>query len=380
MKRVKALHLASFAGNIGDIANHQSFYHQLGKLKDFSFEIEELEIRDFYKVNQVRKFDEEFVEYVNQFDLFILGGGNFFELCWDYSKTGTTFDISTELLKKIKVPIFINAIGIDDNKGTNKTNICKFKLFLDALFENNRTYFTVRNDGSSAIVNKYFRDFSNVISTVPDWGFGLNEISDISSYKSKQTSIGFNIAVDMLDLRYKQISYQQFIKILSEQINHLLKKTKYNIILFPHIQSDYNPITDLLQLIDPKYVRSSVSVAPLIQKNELDTFKLYKDCDMLYAMRFHSNICAMSLGIPTYGLLSYPKHNQLYKEINMLHRKIDPNEIMFAKEIERETLKLIEDDGYLMGLKKEYADLKSEIDKEIRTNLSNINKFLQDVM
>lgn len=170
MKKIKALHLASFAGNIGDIANHQSFYHQLRKLDEFSFEIEELEIRDFYKVNQIRKFDEDFVEFVNQHDLFIIGGGNFFELCWDYSLTGTTFDISPEFLKKIKTPIFINAIGIDDNKGTSDLNIEKFKTFLDTIFKHNDVYFTVRNDGSQSIINKYFPEHTSLISTVPDWG------------------------------------------------------------------------------------------------------------------------------------------------------------------------------------------------------------------
>ena len=48
MKKLKTLHLASFEGNIGDNANHNGFYKHLQQNKLFTFNIDKLEIREFY--------------------------------------------------------------------------------------------------------------------------------------------------------------------------------------------------------------------------------------------------------------------------------------------------------------------------------------------
>lgn len=75
---MKALHLASFNGNIGDIANHRGFYNMFCKYVDKKVEFVPLEMREFYRSWNIRKYDEEFINYINTFDVFIIGGGSFF--------------------------------------------------------------------------------------------------------------------------------------------------------------------------------------------------------------------------------------------------------------------------------------------------------------
>ena len=146
---MKILHIASFNGNIGDNAHHNGFRKNFSKLIDEEIEWKNLEIRNFYKSWNKMKFDEKFVEESNYYDLIIIGGGNFFEICHEYSCTGTTIDISLELLKQIKSKIFFNALGFDINKGYTQETKDKFKIFLDYLLENPDKYFvTFRNDGS----------------------------------------------------------------------------------------------------------------------------------------------------------------------------------------------------------------------------------------
>jgi len=152
VKTLKTLHLASFIGNIGDNANHNGFYNFLFQNKDFKFEIDRLEIREFYW--KKRFFDKSFVDLVNQYDLLIIGGGNYFELWVENSPTGTSIAIELELLKQIKTTILFNALGVDPGQGISKINIQKFRNFLDLLIER-KDFISIRNDGAKDTIIEY---------------------------------------------------------------------------------------------------------------------------------------------------------------------------------------------------------------------------------
>lgn len=90
MRNIKALHIASFMGNVGDNANHNGLRN---KLKNIFYNnniiFDELEMREFYQSWNLRNFNsEEFINLANKYDLIIIGGGNFFELKWDYHVQG----------------------------------------------------------------------------------------------------------------------------------------------------------------------------------------------------------------------------------------------------------------------------------------------------
>ena len=110
---IRALHLASFNGNIGDIANHVGFWNLFKKYVTNDVEVTYLEIREYYKSWNLRQFDDSFADLVNRYDLLVIGGGNFFDVKWDYSTTGTTLNISDEILRKIHIPIVFNGLGVD---------------------------------------------------------------------------------------------------------------------------------------------------------------------------------------------------------------------------------------------------------------------------
>ena len=100
MKKIKILHLASLDGNVGDNANHNGMLELWRKFLAYDFEIRELEIREFHWKH--RFFNEDFVAMCNMHDLIIIGGGNYFELWVESSRTGTTVDLPPKLLKEIK--------------------------------------------------------------------------------------------------------------------------------------------------------------------------------------------------------------------------------------------------------------------------------------
>ena len=305
-------HLASFTGNVGDSANHSSFYSLLEEEMKVDFKVHREEIRQYYNSQRIKLFNQDFVKEVNKFDLLVIGGGNFFELCWDYSETGTTFDIHLDLLKEIKVPILINAIGIDDSKGSSPENIEKFRSFLDVLFKELDVFFTVRNDGSLEVVEKYFSEYKEKIYEVPDWAFNYHH--DLSA-TTNMKYIGINVVKDAMEHRYKNVEYENFIEGLGNELNLILRETPYDLMLLPHILSDVEASLDLIKRIDPTYHRSRVSIAPLLLNSPLRIFDYYKQCEFIVGMRFHSNICAYTLNVPTLGIHNFQPHIKMQESI-----------------------------------------------------------------
>lgn len=363
---LKIVHLASFTGNIGDVANHESFYYNLQKVIQQNIEVTKLEIRDYYRIWNNKSFDSEFVNLVNSHDLFIIGGGNLFELCWDYSATSTTIDISFKQWEQIKTPILVNAIGIDIYKGVTSKNIEKFAKLLGVL-KQKQALFTVRNDGSYKVILDYFPEFSDYVIQVYDNGFYFSDV--LSSNKLPKKYIGFNVAVDMKEIRYKNINYEEFINKICLTIEYICEKSEFSIIMFPHIYSDYEAIVTIMNKLNNQLVRTRFSIAPLVHSNEIQTFEYYQHCKAIYAMRFHANVCAMALGVPVIPIVNYPKHIEMYDDIGFSHKIIDTNSKDFMKLLTDVTNEVLED-NYSSFI------LEEEITKQRNFYFSLISEWL----
>ena len=176
---MRVWHIASFDGNIGDIANHSGFYKTLeSALEGRVYDIEQLEIREFYKNWAKRVFDDSFVDEANQYDLIVIGGGGFFRLAVEESATGTTIDLSRNMLEKIHTPIIFNGIGCYIDDRTTEAIKQKFKDFIDYCIQSKNILLTLRNDGAiDNICTLYGEEYRKKILTVPDGGF----FADIST-------------------------------------------------------------------------------------------------------------------------------------------------------------------------------------------------------
>lgn len=349
MKTLKTLHLASFDGNIGDNANHDGFYKHLKQLDNFEFKIDQLEIREFFW--KKRFFDKSFVDLVNGYDLLIIGGGNYFELWVENSPTGTSISIELELLKNINTPILFNALGVDPGQGASETNIQKFRDFLDLLIERN-DFISIRNDGAKKAIIEYVGEkYLKYIHHTVDAGF-FAEIPEPSEYYKSKKYIAMNVAYDMQDVRFKNISYKKFLQGFKDFIDKFLdKNTDYEVVLVPHIFRDMIFITDLLNILDDETRRRKTSVAPLLHGG--DSFKevmsIYKGAKLVLANRFHANVCSLGMEKPTIGLINYRQIKELYNELE------SDNYIDISKE--GFTLKLLELVNNL--LVKEIVNIKS---------------------
>lgn len=376
-KTIKVIHLASFFGNIGDCANHQGFYSKLKKL--MSVEINQIEIRKYYKNRNELNFDNSFVDLVNQHDLLILGGGGFFDLKWGYSQTGTTLDFSDEIIEQIKVPVLVNAMGYHEYGVVDKVNVTNFRNFLKNVVNNKKWMVTVRNDGSLDRLKKRYGSLVRTVKSVPDSGFVYNpQMSDKCGFDTNSTKwIGINITNELFSKQFnKDISVDGFNSQISTLIGNLLDSHKgYKIMLFPHAYNDLTTITSVLENVDDKYKRESIAVAPLFAGGKtVDViFDLYRLCECVVAMRFHGNVCPIGMGIPTIGLAGHEQIMSLYKEIGILDRCVVVDNINFKDELIQKIDLSLKNKKQIQN---KYKILCDNINRESDTYFANISNFL----
>ncbi|SDZ46782.1 Polysaccharide pyruvyl transferase family protein WcaK [Evansella caseinilytica] len=369
MYTLSVLHIASFHGNIGDNANHNGFRKMLRKYYPGNITFDEIEMREFYQSWNIRNFNsEEFIVTCNDYDLVVIGGGNFFELKWDYSVTGTTVNMSNETLEKIQTPIFFNALGCDIAKGASREAIEKFKRFLDYSLQSPRILISLRNDGSYKTVQTlYGADYAKRIPVVPDGAFFMEvEEREYNEVVTNEKLIGLNIVSDMSDLRFdstkeKKISYDEYLHQMGKVINaFLMSNNQYTLLLFPHIYSDLKAIYDLMIHIDDRLLRTRIKVAPLLtgSGSEEYIFGLYKKCQVVMGMRFHSNVCAIAHNIPTIGLSSYKKIDDLYEELKLGNRIVHVNQEGFQNKLSNELIRVLKESDLIKNI---YIEVNKDI-------------------
>ena len=385
---IKILHLASFIGNIGDNVNHLGFYNWFQKLipnKEISWT--ELEIREFYWKN--KKWDNSIVAYFNEFDLVVIGGGNYLELWVDDSPTGTSIGLSIEQLELIKTPIFFNALGFDIHQGVNSNNDSKAKKLLDYIFSKSNRMITVRNDGAiENLKTLYGSEYSQSIPMCPDGGFYIHKdnsnILTSAKNNSNELNLVINLACDMESVRFKNFpneSSELYLKEISSSLAEVVKKfDNIKLIFAIHMYSDLWSTYQVLKNLPDNVRRKQVKVCsydkPSISVGEI--IDVYKNADLVIASRFHSNVLALAMGKKTIPLVNYPQISNLYKDIRLSELSFDVSNPGFGKSLTRlimHKVKLDKADYDYKALNKMLENSRIEIE-EICSKWLQINKLI----
>ena len=323
-RSLRVLHLASFAGNIGDLANHAGARSLFRDHLDFEFEYTELEIREFY--SKLRAFDAAFVDLANSFDLLMIGGGNYFELWVEKSATGTSIDFSPELLARLRVPTIYYSLGVDLGQGYADASVRRFQGFMQTVLGSKQSFVCVRNDGSSDALRQVLgAENADAIPVMPDGGFFVSRaLQTEGCRKSSSRTVGINLAGDMLDTRFNaDFDVNDFLVEFAALCTTLLDVAPdTHIALIPHIWRDVSVIADLLPRIPDPYLRRRISVQGLDTTGSgLGTFlRTYSNTSLVLGMRFHANVCPIGMNIPTRGLVNYPQVSLLYRELGLEDR------------------------------------------------------------
>lgn len=335
---MKIIHLGPFSGNMGDLFSYISFQNNFRKYVQEDIEFHNINIRDFYFNCRKRLFDDQFLNEINTSDLFILGGGQYFDVKWENSETGTTLNFSKEFIDGIKVPVLINSIGYTEpEKGTLQSEqdvYEKFSRFISYIGPKENWLITVRSDGSyGRMIQRFGPEVMSKVHEVPDNGLYFDKDVVPCRFENRQRTVGIQLTDYMfttdktidLDLFYSQIG-----KLISEYICQGCR-----VILFPHVPQDLVTITRVMKELQDNDIRNNVVVAPY---NTLDIHAariivgMYKACDFCIAMRFHANIIAIQNEVPTIalcvkGLGSHRRIIGLYEWLGLSDTIIETGEI-----------------------------------------------------
>jgi polysaccharide pyruvyl transferase WcaK-like protein len=319
---MRVLHVASFQGNIGDGANHSGFRAcfraAFGKLVSFT----NFEIRQTYWGES--DFDNDLVRESNSHDLVIVGGGNFFELYVEKSRTGSTFDVPPKVLERISTPIIFNGLGCDGYKGSTIETVSRFKAFLDYVLTSSRCAVSVRNDGSMSTIERIFGpSYASRIYPIADCGFFL----DLPGSRTDKSIIAVNVAADMPEFRYDMHARNSAALNSAEAMSELASaltllaadNVDLRIVFVPHIYSDIDAISSVLHKLPDSLRRRRVDIAQY--ESTVDgynhAFDIYRSAKVVLSMRFHATVCSIGMGRPVVCMTSYPKMADTLREIGL---------------------------------------------------------------
>jgi len=345
---LRVLHVGSFSGNIGDNASHVGTHRLLREALGVEIDFEFLEIRRTYRnyVGPDRwSFDESFLALVNEFDLTLIGGGNYFELWLEDSATGTTIDLDPRMLERLKRPLVFNALGCDPYKGSSPSTVERFYKFLEVATSHPLIALSVRNDGSLKSISQMFGEsMARKVANIPDPGFFVEALSGQSETMGIEGDHWIvNLASDMPELRFPsgtrsgdRSSYESFVASVAELLAGQMDiHTEVDLIFMPHIFSDLSVVADVLDHLPDPLRRNRVSVAPYAtgEKAARTAFGLYESASLVLGMRFHANVCPIGMGVPTIGLASYRKLADVYEELGLESRCVWTHDSTFPEAV-----------------------------------------------
>lgn len=353
--KIRILHLASFVGNIGDNASHAGFYSLLDNILDESYELEQLEMRKFYmnySGPDKRAFDSKFVQYVNAFDLLVVGGGGFLDYWVPGSGTGATLDLSEAALNAINVPILITSVGCFPHRPVPEGNRERFMKFLDYLTVRDNVRVALRNDGSIDNIRSEFG---------PDYAVRFSEVLDSAFFASASVAgfpgvdrryVAINITVDQIEMlssmrgQIDKISYHGELRKIVEAC---ITKHGLDVVFVPHVFDDLKAISRLLDELDQFLVRSHVSIAPCVHGEAGGALALavYAGSTLALGTRFHANVCGIALGVPSIGIAALDRVVHLYRSLGMDEHYVFPDQ-EFAATVE-DRIGMLEKGGALIS-------------------------------
>lgn len=332
---MKILHVASFYGNIGDNASHLGLYTILRRIIG-EYSVDQMEMRDFYKnrpLPERRRFDREFAERANGYDLLIFGGGGFLDYWVENSASGTTIDMTIEDLARIKVPTLFASMGSHPHKPVPAGNVEKFKAFLGAICEKRNMRLLPRNDGSIDRIEAILgTPKASQCKEILDNGFFF-EPGETGRYTGVEPGkyIAWNITTDQLQMNknlQQQDAAENFYRNIASAVVTLAASSNLAHVFVPHIGADITAISRLLGYLPDDLVRRRIFVAPYGQGDAAArfAFNIYRQSHVSIGTRFHTNVCSIAMGVNTIGLGVLDRIKYLYDYFGTQDRCIDVTE------------------------------------------------------
>ena len=350
-------HLSAFNpyGNAGDNILVTSLRDEIDKFSNKSYVYVHRNVRD--------KISDEVISIANQTKCIIIGGGGLFLKDTNANEiSGWQFPISINSIDKIKVPLFLVAVGY--NRFRNQDDFEPyFKDNINKIAEKS-IFIGLRNNGSiKALKNYVDPKYHNKLIYYPCATTLLSKIYTIPKFNYKEKFIAVNCAFDRETMRFgNKKDY-----ILNSIANVLKKFSKdYKIKFYRHMYTD--------EKILPYFDNAKIEyeIVDLFQNIGTEKFlEYYSSPELVLAFRGHAQLIPFGCNTPTLSIISHDKLQWFLEDINHLEYGIDVNENYFEE-------KLLDKVNYMLeNREKIILELKEAQEELYKITLKNI-KIIQD--
>lgn len=322
---LRILHIASFSGNIGDNANHMGFRPWFNEQVSGPVSWTNLEIREFFW--RERAWNQDLINIINDHDLLVIGGGNYFELWVEDSPTGTSIGLEPEVFEQIRIPVFFNALGVDPGQGVPDVCRQRFTGFLDKILDNDQFLVSVRNDGARHNLARHISvSHAEKVLGLPDHGFFVPPPT-VSADGGGYRRVAINLACDMSETRFNGFDSQaEFAEEMAAVVTGLADSFPDTQFCFlPHIFRDLEIISQVIGFLNDRLRRTRLSVSPYGSGDRAanQLLSLYRSASLVLGMRFHANVCPIAFERNVIGLNCYPQIENLFHGLGLEDRIVN---------------------------------------------------------
>ena len=322
--------------------------------------IEKILNKSYVWVNKhaYNKFYDEDIQIANQTKCIIIGGGGLFLKDTNANEiSGWIFPISISSIEKIKVPLFLIAVGYNRFRNQDEFEPY-FKDNINKIAEK-CVFIGLRNNGSIRALKNYVEPkYHNKLIYYPCATTLLSKIYTIPKFNVKQKFIAINCAFDREVMRFgNKKDY-----ILNSIANVLKKYSKdYKIKFYRHMESD-EKILPYFDNVNLKYEIVNFNIDTEMDK----CLQYYSTPELVLAFRGHAQLIPFGCNTPTLSIISHDKLRWFLEDINHLEYGIDVNDEYFEEKLFRKINYMIN------NREKIILELKEAQEKLYKITLKNI--------
>jgi len=375
MKSIKIAHIAKCSHNIGEgamiIGMHSSICEDINSNIKFDCIdrklFQALPGHEFESESLSKRFDASFVEEMNKkYNLVIFGGGGIFHTGQYDNLGGLSLAGDLEALAKLKIPWVVYAVG--ENIFYGEDNFlygAELSKLIEMTESKTKGIVSFRNDLTIDRLRPYIGDdLLNEVYVVPDPGLYITKTKNKHPLiRNDKINIILQLSGDRLDKRLSVAhgfdlgeAKKSFVSQTLDAIEKIASKLSINVIIAPHIPSDYSIVMEIIKNASERKYGTSALIRELFDinlctrgyKQASDFFGLYSQADLAIVTRGHGTICNAGLGTPFIAIDTHPKASGFMRDFGLEDYLIAPSDKNFSSKLHTMALDLISNNSIWM--------------------------------
>jgi polysaccharide pyruvyl transferase WcaK-like protein len=368
MKSIKVAHIVKSSHNIGEGALINGMHASIRD--DISLNIvfdcidrkffQSMHGHEFSSDSLSKRFDISFAKDLNKnYDLIIFGGGGVFQTGEYDNLGGMAIAGDLEALNELKIPWVVYGVG--DNR-FNSSDDFEYGSDLSSLIEiaqnKSKGIISFRNDLTKDRLKSFVSDkLIDEVFVIPDPGLYINPSNNKHPLiRQNKKNIILNLAGDRTEKRLSIKDDSQITKAKKHFISQILnaveliaKEFPINVIIAPHIPSDYSIVLDVINDATKRKFGTSGLIRELFDINHCtrgyeqagNFFSLYSQADLAIVMRGHGAICSAGIGTPFISIDAHPKVSGFMHDFDLENYSISPSDKKFSSKLHTMSIELL---------------------------------------